>query len=373
MFLWIKKRIHKTKEELQLSFKAQALEIMEKMQKNFFELADQLFTTYRRGSQGSLESHQKSIESLIKPLYEAVGKLEKQSQELEKKRESAYVLIEKQIENLIASEKALRLETLQLSKAFRSPSVRGNWGQLHLRRVVELAGMQKYCDFFEQESRYLGEQKIRPDVVVRLPENRQIIIDAKTPLYAYLEAIESEDEEKKQKRLKDHALHIRQHIKELSAKEYWKQFHPTPECVVLFLPSEAFFSEAVQTDPHLIELGFANNIIVATPTTLIAVLKAASLAWKQQAFSENAQKMTELGKQLYERLTVMIQHFDKLGKCLGASVESYNQAITSLETRVMVSVRKLQEQTYHSKPLSELSPIDKSIRSQRDCSLKNKD
>jgi len=354
--------LQKTKKELHMFFRAQSLEVMEKTQKNFLDLARELFESQKRGSSEQNEVQKKSIEAITKPVQETLEKLEKQQHELEKKRESAFTVMEKQLQNLIASEKELCKETFNLTRALRSPSVRGSWGQLHLRRVVELAGMQKYCDFSEQVNKEHEGKQFRPDLVVHLPGSRQIIVDAKTPLYAYLDAVESETEEEKKLKLKEHAAHIKGHIKELSSKEYWKKFQPTPECVVLFLPSEAFFSEAVRLDPHLIEMGFLHNVIVATPTTLISILKAASLSWKQDALSQNAEEIADLGRQLYERLGIMSNHFEKLGKSLGASVESYNQAISSFETRVLVSARKLQEKAGHTKEPPKIHQIEKNVR-----------
>ncbi len=355
--LWTLKSIKKAKEDLPRYFKAESLEIMQTLQHSFFSLANQTLKTHQEGAKTDLQTHKQSVQDLVEPLQEAISKLEKEHRELEKKRESAYLLMEKQLENLVASEKALRSETFNLSKALRSPSVRGTWGQLHLRRVVELAGMQKYCDFTEEVSQESDGKKIRPDLVVHLPGKRQIIVDAKTPLYAYLEALEKEEEEGKIEKMKEHAAHIRKHVKELSSKEYWKQFSPTPECVILFLPSESFFSEAVRLDPDLIETGFLHNVIVATPTTLMSVLKAASLSWKQDSISQNAKEIAELGKQLYERLLVMSSHFSKLGKSVNHSVETYNQTVASLKTRVFPCVKKLQEKAHHTKETEPLIEV----------------
>ncbi len=358
--------LKKIKEDLPQFFKAESLGVMEKMQSHFFSLAKELFKTHQEGAKTDLESHHKSVKHLVEPLQGAIEKLEKEHRELEKKREGAYLVMEEQLKNLMASEKALRLETINLSKALRSPSVRGTWGQLHLKRVVELAGMQKYCDFLEEPTEEVEGRRIRPDLVVHLPGQRQIIVDAKTPLYAYLEALESGEEEIQSKKMKEHAAHIRQHVKELSNKEYWKGFSPTPECVILFLPSEAFFSEAVRQDPGLIETGFLHNVIVATPTTLISVLKAASLSWKQEGISQNAKEIAELGRQLYERLLSMSSHFSKLGKSVNHSVDAYNQAISSLRTRVMPCAKRLQERSHHGRQAEPLLEVETKARFQEE-------
>jgi len=288
--------------------------------------------------------------------------LDDHHRELEKRREGAYSALQKQLELMMASDTELRRETGQLVRALRSPQMRGSWGQVHLRRVVELAGLVNHCDFHEQVSVEVGGRVMRPDLVVRLPGQRQIVVDAKTPLEAYLDASETEDEGRRSSRLQDHATNLRKHIKDLSSKEYWKGFDLAPEYVILFLPAEAFFSAALQTDPTLIEVGADQNIIVATPTTLIAILRAVAFGWKQESLSKSTQEIAKLGAELYERLGTVSEHWKKLGKELNSAVDAYNQSVVSLESRVLVSARKLKESSGTLKELPELDQLDKTTR-----------
>jgi DNA recombination protein RmuC len=301
-------------------------------------------------------------ETTLKPIQETMQLLDAHQRDLEKRREGAYGALSKQIEGLVLSEKELRLETTRLSQALRSPQVRGSWGEVHLRRVVELAGLLNQCDFYEQKGYESERGSLRPDLVVRLPGQRSIVIDAKTPLNAYLEAADAQDEGMKTKRLQEHAGALRRHIRDLSAKEYWKQFELAPEYVILFLPAEAFFSAALQIDPTLIEVGADHNIIVATPTTLIAILRAVAHSWKQESLSKSAKEISRLGEELYERVGVLCEHWNKVGKSLNTAVESYNQSVASLESRVLVSARKLKESGSIIKELPEVIAVEKVSR-----------
>jgi len=343
LWAWSRRAIEGVKSQLQDSFKAISFDVMEKNSRSFVELAKGVLDKYQENAKGDLESRQKVMETLLQPVKEQMAKIEEESRAMERRREGAYASLHKQIGSLIEAEKGLRTETSNLVRALRSPNVRGSWGQLHLRRVVELAGMLGNCDFYEQKTLESEGRMLRPDLIVHLPGNRLIAVDAKTPLDAYLEAIELQDEGQRVQKLKEHALALRSHIKSLAAKEYWRQFPGAPEYVILFLPAEAFFSAALEMDSSLIELGASNNVIVATPTTLIAILRAVALGWKQESLSRNAEEIANLGKELYERLGVMVDHWIKLGKALNMSVESYNQAISSLEARVLVSARKLKD------------------------------
>ncbi len=286
---------------------------------------------------------QEGTRSLLAPLADTLKRLDDHQRDLERRREGAYASLSKQIEGLAQSEVALQKETSHLVQALRSPQVRGSWGQVHLRRVVELAGLVNQCDFYEQQTLDTGGKFLRPDLIVRLPGQRHIAVDAKVPLEAYLDAAELSDDLFRKKKLQDHALSIRRHIKDLSSKEYWRGLEPAPEYVILFLPAEAFFSAALQADPTLIEVGADQNIIIATPTTLIAILRAIAHGWKQESFSKSAQEIARLGQELYERLGVVCEYWNKVGKELSGAVEAYNQSVASLESRVFVTARKLKE------------------------------
>jgi DNA recombination protein RmuC len=306
-------------------------------------MAGGYFEKYEKSAKSDLEKRQDSIEKSLGPVKETLSKLEKYSLEIERKRISSYSSLSKQLDSLLHSENLLRNETNNLVKALKSPNVRGAWGQIHLRRVLELSGLLNNCDFFEQKSKEGDGKTYRPDLIVKLPGNRQIVIDAKTPIDAYLESMDADNELKRKEKLKKHAKSLKQHMKDLSEKKYWKYFSPSPEYVILFLPAEAFFSAALQEEPALLEIGAKKDIILATPTTLIAILRAIAYSWKQEDISKNAEEIAALGGELYERLNVMSGHWQRVGKSLKGSIDSYNKAISSLESRVLVSARKLKE------------------------------
>lgn len=322
------------------AFKAMSFDVMEKSGKQFLNLAD----------------------ATLQPLRESMKLLNEHQRDLEKRREGAYGALSKQIEGLISSERELRTETTRLVQALRSPQVRGSWGEVHLRRVVELAGLINHCDFYEQKAFEADGRVLRPDLIIRLPGERYIAVDAKTPLSAYLDATDAGDDNLRKKKLQEHAVAVRKHMKDLSAKEYWKQLDPMPEYVILFLPAEAFFSAALQADPTLIEVGADQNIIVATPTTLIAILRAVAHGWKQESLSKSAREIARLGQELYERVGIVCDHWNKVGKSLNSAVESYNQSVASLESRVLVSARKLKESSSMMKELPEIENIEKIAR-----------
>lgn len=333
------------KTQLKDVFDAASAQALERNNRSFLDLAKETLTQFHEKAQGDLKGREKAIESLILPIKESLGQVDQKLHHLELNRESAYQVLRHQVTDLLESQKELRLETANLVKALRAPHVRGRWGEMQLKRVVEMSGMSNHCDFLEQHS-YDGEDgKLRPDMVVNLPGGKQLIIDAKAPLSGYLDAIEATDEVTKRDHMQNHARQVKKHIMALAKRDYWESVKEAdaPEFVVLFLPGETFFSAALEQDPSLIEVGVENRVILATPATLIALLHAVAYGWKQEALSQNAREISEAGKELYKRLSDMGKHFAKMGTDLNAAVGSYNKTVGTLERRVLPSARKFKE------------------------------
>jgi DNA recombination protein RmuC len=290
-----------------------------------------------------LQNSQKSFLDLVRPVEASLKQVDEKLRSMEKEREGAYRELKSQVVTMGQASERLRTETATLSQALRAPHTRGRWGEIHLKRVVELSGMQAHCDFVEQTTIAAEGGALRPDLIVRLPGGKRLIVDAKVPLTSYLEAQETTDDVIRERKLGEHARQVKERVTSLSMKSYWEQFDDTPEFVVLFIPGESFFSAAVQRDPELLEYGFGRGVIPASPTNLVALLKTVHYAWRQEKVAENAAEIRDLGADLYDRLATMTGYFKDLGANLDGTVKSYNQAIASLGSRVIVSARKMKE------------------------------
>lgn len=350
-------------ERLRESFQALSAEALKSNNQAFLQLANATLEKFQSEAKGDLEKRQQAVADLVAPIGESLKRVDQQIDQMERVRDRAYGDLTAQVRSLIETQEKLQSETGNLVKALRTPTVRGRWGEIQLKRVVEIAGMLPYCDFVEQETVQTSNGRLRPDLIVRLPGGKNVVVDAKTPLMAYLDAVESVDDDIRRQKLMDHASQVRTHMAQLSSKAYQEQFDPTPEFVVMFLPGETFFSAALEQEPGLIERGVTQKVIPASPTTLIALLKAVAYGWNQEKLARNAKEISMLGKELYERLRSLGAHIENVGKGLDRAVESYNKAVGSLESRVMVSARKFAELGAPvAEELAELNPIETTTR-----------
>src|SRR6266851_2416296 len=355
--------VTRASEELRNAFKAMAADALKSNNQQFLALARENLERFQSEARGDLEGRQKAVADMVAPVRESLSKVDAEIQQMEVARGAAYAGLHAQVQSLITTQAKLQSETGNLVRALRTPNVRGRWGEIQLRRVVEIAGMLSYCDFTEQESVTTESGRLRPDLVVKLPGGKHVVVDAKTPLQAFLDAFETTDEDARRACLANHARQVRDHMNTLSGKKYWEQFDATPEFVVMFLPGETFFSAALEQDSSLIEHGVLNRVIPASPTTLIALLKAINYGWNQEKLARNAQRISALGKELHDRLRLLAGHITSVGTGLDRAVESYNKAVGSLESRVLVSARKFAELGASvADDIPELEPIETTAR-----------
>jgi DNA recombination protein RmuC len=348
--------------QLAQRFQAMSAEALDRSAQTFLELAEGRLSAAQARAAGELDSRRDAVEHLVQPLADTLAKVEAQLRETETQRHLSHAALSEQVKIARQSSDQLRAQTQALVTALRRPEARGRWGEMQLRRVVELAGMSPRCDFDEQVSVAGADGALRPDMVVRLAGGKNIVVDSKVSLAAYLEAAESTDETVREARLNAHARHLRLHVDQLAAKAYWTALSPSPEFVVLFIPGEAFLAPALEHDPALLEHAMARRVHIATPTTLVTMLRTAQYAWQQEALSENARAVFDLGRELYERIAGLGKHVDGLGRALSTAVSTYNKAVGSLESRVLVSARKLNDLGVVDAALEPPRPVEETVR-----------
>lgn len=351
------------RERLTASFKMLAGESLQSNSKNFLSLARENLGRYQTQAKAEMSEREQAINNLVKPINEALRKTEQQITDIEKDRRQAYGHISAHLQNMHVSQKALQSETQKLVGALKRPEVRGQWGEITLRRLTELAGMVENCDFYEQEHRPTEDGAIRPDMVIRLPDQRELVVDVKTPLDAYLAATEATDPATRKTELARHARRVRDRIQQLSAKAYWTQFKHSPEFVILFIPGDQFLSAALDEDPTLLDEALRQKVILATPTSFVALLKAVAYGWRQLALAKSAEEIRDKAEELYKRLATFTAHMAAIGKHLGSSVEAFNRAVGSLESQVLPGARKFTEMgIVPRRPLETLTPLEKAAR-----------
>jgi DNA recombination protein RmuC len=345
-------------------FKALSAEALRANNEQFLALAKQALGSYQTEARGELEKREKAVQQLVAPITESLTKVDQRLDRFDRERLQTTTVLQEQLRTMVASQDKLRGETGALVAALRKPQTRGRWGEMQLRNVVEMAGMVAYCDFAEQRTMHDEDRILRPDLIVSLPGGKQVVVDAKAPLQSFLDAYEATDDAQRDGHMQAHARLLRDHIRKLSAKSYWSQFDDAPDFVLLFLPGEHFLNAALEVDPGLIELGVEQSVLIATPTTLIALLRAVHYGWQQEKVAENAREISALGRELHSRVGTVAEHVQRLGRRLGGAVDAYNLAVGSLETRVLVSARKFADHgaVGPNVEITMLEPVDKQVR-----------
>ena len=352
-----------TTRSLKHTFNSLAGDALKHNTAQFLQLARENMKQFQVKAEGDLNQKEKAIEGLVKPIRDALNKTEGEMRRMENERKQAQGALTRHLESIAESHKLLQSETRNLVQALRRPEVRGQWGELTLKRLAELAGMVEHCDFHEQESVQTEQGQHRPDMVVRMPDKREIVVDAKTPLDAYLSAVESTDDNERKRHLEHHARNVRARIKELSSKAYWQQFKFSPDFVVLFIPGDQFLSAALECEHSLLEDALSQNVILATPTSFVALLRAVAYGWRQEALAENAETIRELGQEMYGRLATFAEHLSRLGRSLDNSVDSFNKAVGSYDSRILPGARKFTEMGISAKKeLPEVEQIERATR-----------
>jgi DNA recombination protein RmuC len=346
------------------TFRSLASEALAGNNQGFLALAEEKFKALKDETALEFNHRHTSLEALVTPLSETLRVYQQETKALEDKRLREFSTVSEQLKHLAMAQSSLQSETSKLVNALRSPHIRGRWGEIALRKTAELAGMSMYCDFHEQPNVATETGRLRPDMIVKLPAGREVIVDSKVPLNGFLESLEAHTDEARNLAIKRHTNHVKTHVRQLSSKEYWDQFSAAPEFVVLFIPNDSFLAAAAEQDPSLIESALSQKVVIATPTTFIALLRAIAYGWRQEQVTESAERISQLGQELAERIGIMVEHFAKVGQTLGRAVESYNTTVASLETRILPSARKFKELGVNTrKEIPDLQPVEQRPRS----------
>ena len=348
---------------LEQTFIALSNRALKENNQTFLQLAQESLKQFHVQAKGDLELKEKAVENLIKPVREALEKTEQQIRMMENDRKEAYGSLTKHLETMVQTQQLLQGETRNLVQALRRPEVRGQWGEMTLKRLAELAGMVEHCDFYEQEHTATDDGRMRPDMIVRMPDGREIVVDVKTPLDAYLSAVEASDDETRRKHLEHHARKVRERVRELASKAYWTQFKKAPDFVILFIPGDQFLGAALDMDRSLLEDALKQKVILTTPTSFVALLRAVAYGWRQESLSANAEHIREVGEELYIRLSTFSEHLLKLGRSLNSTVADYNKTVGSFEAKLLPGARKFSEMGVGGdKALEEPERIEKAVR-----------